>query len=220
MRLPTRVFRQPCDPTSLYSDLDFEVCWRRTKRYVLSSIAVIPTLLFQGKSEAQAALEPMPALSNKDYGKSRVVYPDFILTASGLQYKDLYLGKGDTVVEQGATVIIDWSGVTLGYYGRPFEARNKPKGSAFSGDEKDFFRFVVGDDSVIAAINEAILGMKQGGIRRIIVPPEIGYPETGFASTKPVPTTFSGRRALDFVLKNQGMMDKTLLFDIEVVKLL
>ena len=129
------------------------------------------------------------------------------------------MGMGDSVVE-GTTIVVDWSGVTLGYYGRPFEARNKPKGGAFSGDEKEFFRFVVGDDSVIAAFNEAVLGMKRGGIRRIIVPPEIGYPETGFATTKPVPTTFSGRRALDFVLKNQGMMDKTLLFDIEIIKLL
>jgi hypothetical protein len=29
----------------------------------------------------------------------------------------------------------------------------------------------------------------------------------------------AGRRALDFVLKNQGMIDKTLLFDIEVIKI-
>ena len=27
-----------------------------------------------------------------------------------------------------------------------------------------------------------------------------------------------GRRALDFVLKNQGLIDKTLLFDIELIK--
>ena len=29
-----------------------------------------------------------------------------------------------------------------------------------------------------------------------------------------------GRRALDFVLKNQGLIDKTLLFDIELVRVL
>lgn len=46
--------------------------------------------------------------------------------------------------------------------GRPFEARNKPKGSAFSGEDKDFFRFKLGDSSVIPAFNEAVAGMKVG----------------------------------------------------------
>ena len=38
------------------------------------------------------------------------------------------------------------------------------------------------------------------------------------SKASPSPTTFSGKRALDFVLKNQGMIDKTLLFDIELLK--
>jgi hypothetical protein len=29
-----------------------------------------------------------------------------------------------------------------------------------------------------------------------------------------------GKRTLDFVLKNQGMIDKTLLFDIELMKII
>ena len=32
----------------------------------------------------------------------------------------------------------------------------------------------------------------------------------------PKPSTFSGERALDFVLKNNGLVDKTLLFNIEL----
>ena len=51
-------------------------------------------------------------------------YPDYTMTDSGLQYKDLRDGSGDTVSE-GSRVTIDWDGYTLGYYGRPFEARNK-----------------------------------------------------------------------------------------------
>jgi len=46
------------------------------------------------------------------------------LTDSGLQYKDLRDGSGDAV-SNGSHVTIDWDGYTLGYYGRPFEARNK-----------------------------------------------------------------------------------------------
>lgn len=51
-------------------------------------------------------------------------------------------------------------GYTIGYYGRPFEARNKPKGSSFSDENKEFYRFVVGGNTVIPAFQEAILGMK------------------------------------------------------------
>lgn len=51
-------------------------------------------------------------------------YPDYTLTPSGLQYIDLREGSGKQP-QQGATVLIDWGGYTIGYYGRPFEARNK-----------------------------------------------------------------------------------------------
>lgn len=46
------------------------------------------------------------------------------MTDSGLQYKDLRDGSGDAV-SNGSHVTVDWDGYTLGYYGRPFEARNK-----------------------------------------------------------------------------------------------
>eukprot|EP00887_Chlorella_sp_A99_P005544 scaffold1.g5544.t1 len=146
----------------------------------------------------------MEALKGKDYGKLRYEYSDYVQTASGLQYQDIKVGEGPSPKE-GQTCVVDWAGVTVGYYGRPFEARNKPKGSAFTGDDKDFYPFVLGAHTA-------------GGIRRIIVPVELGYPQQDFnRGVGPVPSTFSGKRALDFVLKNQGFIDKTLLFDIELI---
>jgi FKBP-type peptidyl-prolyl cis-trans isomerase 2 len=103
-----------------------------------------------------------------------------------------------------------------------FEARNKSKGGAFTGDDKDFFRFTPSDENVIGAFREAIVGMKVGSIRRIIVPPNnaLGYPDgKKWRTKKPQPANFSGDRALGFVLENQGMIDKTLLFDIELIKI-
>ena len=76
----------------------------------------------------------------------------------------------------------------------------QPKGSSFA-DDKDLYSFRAGDNSVIPAIEEAILGMKQGGIRRIVVPPELGYPDNDYHKSGPQPSTFSGTRALDFVLR-------------------
>ncbi|GLC37192.1 Peptidyl-prolyl cis-trans isomerase fkbp19, chloroplastic [Pleodorina starrii] len=166
-----------------------------------------------------AKYEPMDALKGKDYGKPRMTYKDYTTTASGLQFQDLKLGEGEAP-RPGDTVIVDWDGYTIGYYGRPFEARNKPKGSSFSGDNKDFYRFVLGEGKVIPAFEEAVASMKPGGIRRIVVPVELGYPENDWRRLGPKPSTFAGDRALDFVLANRGMIDKTLLFDVELVRVL
>ncbi|KAF8071220.1 FKBP19 [Scenedesmus sp. PABB004] len=163
-------------------------------------------------------IQPMEALKGKDYGKPRMTYPDFTTTPSGLQFKDFKEGAGPPPA-RGDTVVVDWSGYTIGYYGRPFEARNKAKGGSFTGDDKDFLRFTLGDGSVIPAFEEAVETMRVGGIRRIIVPVELGYPGNDYKRQGPRPTTFSGERALGFVLGNQGMIDKTLLFDIEVVRI-
>ena len=101
--------------------------------------------------------------------------------------------------------------------GRPFEARNKAKGGAFTGDEKEYLRFKLGDGTVIPAFEAAVADMRVGGVRRVIVPPgPDSYPEKALRSKGPRPSTFSGQRALDFVMENQGMIDKTLLFDIEL----
>ena len=163
----------------------------------------------------------MEGIKDKDYGKSEVIYPDFTRTASGLQYKEVRAGAkdGKEYNEVSKTAVVDWDGYTLGYYGRPFEARNGPKGGAFDED-KDYFRFRADDSDVLPAFREAIMGMKVGAIRRIIVPPhaELGYPENrNWKKMKPKPNNFSGERALGFVMENQGMIDKTLLFDIELM---
>ncbi|KAL9226441.1 hypothetical protein vseg_002255 [Gypsophila vaccaria] len=174
---------------------------------------------FNSDVAAASDFADMPALRGKDYGKTKMRYPDYTETSSGLQYKDLRMGMGPKP-KIGETVVVDWDGYTIGYYGRIFEARNKTKGGSFEGDDKVFFKFKLGSQEVIPAFEEAVTGMSMGGVRRIIVPPELGYPQSDYNKKGPKPTTFSGQRALDFVLRNQGLIDKTLLFDIELVKIL
>ncbi|KAE8023795.1 hypothetical protein FH972_009456 [Carpinus fangiana] len=196
-----------------------EVTERR--KVVLSTIGILAGCWWNASIDGIAMASEfadMPALRGKDYGKSKMRYPDYEETESGLQYKDLRAGNGPSP-KMGETVVVDWDGYTIGYYGRIFEARNKTKGGSFEGDDKDFFKFRVGSHEVIPAFEEAVSGMALGGIRRIIVPPELGYPENDFNKSGPRPTTFSGQRALDFVLRNQGLIDKTLLFDIELLKI-
>ena len=191
---------------------------------VAETIVVTPP---SSSSSSPSSSEPfgnktfMEGIKDKDYGKSEVLYSDFTRTASGLQYKDVRPGakEGKEYNDDTKIAVVDWDGYTLGYYGRPFEARNGPKGGAFNED-KDFFRFRADDLDVLPAFREAIVGMKVGAIRRIIVPPNSGlaYPENkNWKKMKPKPNNFSGERALGFVLENQGMIDKTLLFDIELM---
>ena len=151
-------------------------------------------------------------------GKATTFYPDFEQASSGLQFKDYRVGTG-VKPAAGDRVLIDWTGVTVGYQGRYFEARNKPKGGAFEGDGfLSYLAFDVGDGSVIPGVDEAVRGMQTGGIRRIIVPAELSYPKDGFATVGPKPSTFSGQRALDFVLSSKDdLMDKTLMFDLKLV---
>ena len=75
---------------------------------------------------------------------------------------------------------------------------------------------VLGMHVLTTALEQGVLGMSEGGVRQIVVTrPELGYPTSDPAHAKvgPKPSTFSGQRALDFVLQNQELIDKTLLFN-------
>lgn len=61
---------------------------------------------------------------------------------------------------------------TAGYNGNLFETSNGSKGGDFD-KAKDSCRFVVGQGTVIPGLEEGIKGMQAGGVRQIVVPPEV-----------------------------------------------
>jgi len=188
-------------PSRSVSGRDLCVCRAEelSRRAVLAAIglSLVPV------PDVNAVVEDMPAIRGRQFGKERILYKDFSLTPSGLQYKDVRIGTGNSP-NDGDRIVVDWEGYTIGYYGRIFESKNKVKGGAFEND-KDFFRWIQGKHTVIPALEEGVRGMKAGGIRQLIIPPEIGYPDWDPRHDKvgPRPTTFSGQRALDFVIQNQ-----------------
>lgn len=133
---------------------------------------------------------------------------------SGVRYADLRVGDGPSP-QAGQTVVVEWVGYTEGYQAKKIESTR----------ETDVpFTFVVGRGEAIPAFEEAVLEMKQGGIRRIEIPGELeeklAYsrdPAMRYA-VGPEPQTFAGKRALDFVLDNKTLRDfnRTLLFDIRL----
>lgn len=89
-------------------------------------------------------------------------------------------------------MVIDWTGYTIGYFGRPFETR---KLKELDNEEKDFLRFELGAGTMIPALEETLLGMSEGGVRQLVVPPQLGYPsdDPSHERVGPKPSTFSGQ---------------------------
>lgn len=166
---------------------------------------------------------PTPAQAEDDsmYAPKFVQeYEDFSESGEGFRYRDVTIGKGDYSANIGDRVVFDWSGYTIGYFGRPFQAKGGPQGGAFDKDV-DYSRTVLGSGSFVKGLECGMKDMKPGGVRQIIVPfGELSYPANDLEHNVvgPKPTTFSGQRALNFVLENPRV-DRTLLFNVKVIRI-
>jgi FKBP-type peptidyl-prolyl cis-trans isomerase len=179
---------------------------------MVSAFAAGAATLFAGSEPALAEAEDYKFLQS---------YPDYTASPSGgWSYKDGGQGTGPTPNE-GDRVVYDWTGYTIGYFGRPFEAKGGPQGGAFD-KELDFSRSILGKHTIVPALEEAFQSMKVGGVRQVIVPfGKYGYPQATdpkHEQVGPKPTTFSGQRALNFVLDNPRV-DRTLLFNIKLIRI-
>jgi FKBP-type peptidyl-prolyl cis-trans isomerase len=148
-------------------------------------------------------------------------YADFIQSSEGYSYRDVTLGTGESP-QLGDRVVWEWSGYTIGYFGRPFEAKGGPQGGAFDKNKDiDYSRTVLGSGQVVKGLECAMKDMKVGGVRQVIVPyGPMSYPanDPSHETVGPKPSTFSGQRALNFVLDNPRV-DRTLLFNVKLVRI-
>jgi peptidylprolyl isomerase len=88
-----------------------------------------------------------------------------VRTASGLEYIDEVVGSG-AQPQPGQTVVVHYTGYLDD--GTIFDS------SVQRGQPAEF-----PVDQVIAGFREGVLGMKVGGKRRLIIPPELGYGAQG-----------------------------------------
>ncbi|HVL56001.1 MAG TPA: FKBP-type peptidyl-prolyl cis-trans isomerase [Burkholderiaceae bacterium] len=98
-------------------------------------------------------------------------------SASGLKIEDLTEGSGATA-SAGDQVSVHYTGWLYenGEAGRKFDS---------SRDRGDPFRFALGAGHVIRGWDEGVQGMKVGGVRRLIIPPELGYGARGAGGVIP-----------------------------------
>jgi FKBP-type peptidyl-prolyl cis-trans isomerase len=94
-------------------------------------------------------------------------------TASGLQVIEIETGTGDEA-STGQQVTVHYTGWLTN--GTKFDS---------SRDRGDPFQFGLGKGQVIRGWDEGVAGMKVGGRRRLVIPPELGYGQRGAGGAIP-----------------------------------
>jgi FKBP-type peptidyl-prolyl cis-trans isomerase len=97
---------------------------------------------------------------------------EVVETDSGLKYEILECGDGETA-EKGDTVSVHYVGELAD--GTKFDS---------SRDRGEPFKFPLGAGQVIQGWDEGVAGMQIGELRKLTIPPELGYGPTG---TGPIP---------------------------------
>jgi hypothetical protein len=67
---------------------------------------------------------PLAAVAEESIFAPKFVqeYPDFAMADEGWSFREVKVGDGASP-NWGDRVVFDWSGYTIGYFGRPFEAK-------------------------------------------------------------------------------------------------
>ncbi|HEX8987853.1 MAG TPA: FKBP-type peptidyl-prolyl cis-trans isomerase [Rhodocyclaceae bacterium] len=94
-------------------------------------------------------------------------------TASGLVIEDIREGEG-AVAAAGQYVTVHYTGWLTD--GTKFDS---------SKDRDEPFEFALGARHVIAGWDEGVQGMKIGGVRKLTIPPQLGYGARGAGGVIP-----------------------------------
>jgi peptidylprolyl isomerase len=106
-----------------------------------------------------------------------------VTTESGLKYIDQVVGTGE-VATKGATC-------NMHYTGWLYENGNRGKKFDSSLDRNRPFSFRLGAGEVIKGWDEGVAGMKVGGKRELIIPPQLGYGAAGAGGVIPPNATLN-----------------------------
>jgi FKBP-type peptidyl-prolyl cis-trans isomerase FkpA len=99
---------------------------------------------------------------------------------NSLEINDLKLGEG-AAIAAGQQAVVQYTG-WLYENSAPDKKGNEFDSSRKTGQP---FRFAVGGGQVIKGWDQGVVGMKIGGQRRLTIPPDLGYGESGAGGVIP-----------------------------------
>jgi len=100
-------------------------------------------------------------------------------TASGLTIEDTVIGQGATAAS-GRDIVVHYAGWLAD--GTQFDS---------SKEKQDPFEFTLGKKEVMDGWEEGLRGMKVGGTRKLVIPPQLAYGQDGAGDTIPPNATLT-----------------------------
>lgn len=100
--------------------------------------------------------------------------PAAVSSVTSLQSVDLKVGDG-AAVSPGQMAVVQYTG----WLYETTAKDNKGKQFDSSRERREPFKFPVGTGSVIKGWDQGVAGMKVGGSRRLIIPPDLAYGDAG-----------------------------------------
>jgi FKBP-type peptidyl-prolyl cis-trans isomerase FkpA len=158
------------------------------------TIAIALTVLLAACSRKQEPPAPAPAPEAATTSQSPAATPSTGSEAMPLQKTDLTPGAG-AEIKAGQTALVHYSGWL--YDAAKPDHKGKQFDSSVGGEP---FEFAVGAGHVIAGWDQGVAGMRVGGKRQLVIPPELGYGARGAGGGLIPPNA-------------------TLLFDVELVEI-
>lgn len=147
----------------LFIALVVYLSWNRNReaQLALETTATAQAATSTAQAEQLATTQTAQAALATPFGAESEA--EMVTTSSGLQYQDLIVGEGEPV-EAGDLVSVHYTGWLVD--GTMFDSSRE------SGQP---FEFTLGEGAVISGWDEGVSGMMVGGIRKLYIPPELGY---------------------------------------------
>lgn len=138
---------------------------RRTALLLASLLATAAVLTACGDDEPSNREQPKPSFAIPS-GKPTPSIPATKPTT--LQQSDLIVGTGQTALP-GKTLTVRYVG--LHFDGKEFDSNHEPGDNGLT--------FILGNEDVIAGWDQGLIGMREGGRRQLVIPPDLAYGPSG-----------------------------------------
>ena len=162
-----------------------------------------------------ALISSLAQPSQAMYENAPIAETDKITLPSGVSIQDIRVGDGEDV-SQGKRVNIQWA----------LKRSNGYFIDSSSNNDGIPFIFTVGNQDkntprAIKGLDEGILGMRVGGIRRIVIPPSLAYVdglEDGMPG--PIPKEFGPKQRIKRVMVNRmDVPDESFIIDVKPTRI-